>query len=177
MPFLSFRPLLLQVISEVGCRHEFSAICIVGGRDFAFEQSNIGEKNIIVATPGRLLQHIEQSPEFDLNNLQIFVLDEADRILDMGFQETVRAICDYLPTEGRQTLLFSATLATTVQQLAQLALKEPELASVSRFAQVLRITEITAFSFSIYVKVFFLIHFDYFSVLLKILVIIYGYKV
>jgi len=70
--------------------------------------------SIIIGTPGRLLQHLEQTPGFDVGGLLVLVLDEADRILDMGFREQMVRILDYLPPgkrDGgtRQTLLFSAT--------------------------------------------------------------------
>lgn len=61
---------------------------------------------------GRLLQHMDETPGFEPSNLQLLVLDEADRILDMGFAATLDAILDNLPTHGRQTLLFSATQVT-----------------------------------------------------------------
>lgn len=64
--------------------------------------------NILVCAPGRLLHHMDSTPGFDCNNLQVLVLDEADRCLDMGFAKTMDAIIANLPTE-RQTLLFSAT--------------------------------------------------------------------
>lgn len=58
---------------------------------------------------GRLLQHMDETPGFEPSNLQLLVLDEADRILDMGFAATLDAILDNLPHKDRQTLLFSAT--------------------------------------------------------------------
>ena len=64
--------------------------------------------NILVCTPGRLLHHMDTTPLFDASSLGMLVLDEADRLLDMGFQKTVDGILDNLPQE-RQTLLFSAT--------------------------------------------------------------------
>lgn len=81
--------------------------------------------NILVATPGRLLQHMDQTIGFDAENLQMLVLDEADRILDMGFQASVNAIVAHLP-ETRQTLLFSATQTKSVKDLARLSLQDPE---------------------------------------------------
>jgi len=62
-----------------------------------------------VLLPGRLLQHMDETPGFEPSSLQVLVLDEADRILDMGFAATLDAILQNLPHEGRQTLLFSAT--------------------------------------------------------------------
>lgn len=85
---------------------------------------------VLVATPGRLLQHLDEAVDFETGNLKVLVLDEADRILDMGFQEQVTALVQQLPSEGRQTLLFSATLRPSVKQLAGLALKQPQLVSV-----------------------------------------------
>jgi len=78
--------------------------------------------NILIATPGRLLQHMDQTHTFDWSNLQVLVLDEADRILDMGFSKTVDAIIQELPN-SRQTLLFSATQTNDIQTLARLSLK------------------------------------------------------
>jgi ATP-dependent RNA helicase DDX10/DBP4 len=98
--------------------------------------------NILVATPGRLLQHMDQTFGFDADNLQMLgmhfvvsetklvfdillaVLDEADRILDMGFQRTLSALLSHLP-KSRQTLLFSATQTQSVSDLARLSLKDP----------------------------------------------------
>eukprot|EP00983_Pelagomonas_calceolata_P086991 1156865-Pelagomonas_calceolata.AAC.4 len=64
---------------------------------------------------GRLLQHMDETAGFDATNVQILVLDEADRILDMGFSATVDAILENLPREGRQTMLFSATQTKSVK--------------------------------------------------------------
>ncbi|KAG6806633.1 ATP-dependent RNA helicase dbp4, partial [Arthromyces matolae] len=80
--------------------------------------------NILVATPGRLLQHMDQTVGFAADNLQMLVLDEADRILDMGFSKTLAALLSHLP-KSRQTLLFSATQTKSVGDLARLSLKEP----------------------------------------------------
>ena len=122
---------IFNVVKTVGRFHELSAGCVVGGRDFKQEQKVFGSMAIIVATPGRLLQHFEESPDCDASNLAILVLDEADRILDMGFADTVKSLLSYFPPK-RQTLLFSATLRTNVQNLAQLALNKPEIISMSR---------------------------------------------
>ena len=85
--------------------------------------------NILVATPGRLLQHMDQTIGFDAGNLQLLVLDEADRILDMGFKRTLAALLDHLP-KSRQTLLFSATQTQSVSDLARLSLQNPEYVGV-----------------------------------------------
>lgn len=92
--------------------------------------------NILIATPGRLLQHMDQTLSFDVSNLQILVLDEADRILDLGFSKSIDAIVSNLPPSGRglaggrQTLLFSATQTDSIQALARLSLSDPVYISV-----------------------------------------------
>ena len=78
--------------------------------------------NVLICTPGRLLQHMEESVGFNADNLQMLVLDEADMILEMGFANTVKAIMQNLPQE-KQTMLFSATLSKNIQELGRLSLK------------------------------------------------------
>lgn len=103
---------------------QISAGLVIGGKSFKDEGGRIGKMNMLVATPGRLLQHINETPDFRLDNLQILVLDEADRILDMGFSATINSIIEALPNDqSRQTLLFSATQTNSVQQLARLSLR------------------------------------------------------
>ena len=80
------RELALQIFEElrvVGSNHEFSAGLLIGGKNVEEEASRVGAMNILVATPGRLLQHMDESPDFNADNLKILILDEADRILDM----------------------------------------------------------------------------------------------
>ncbi|XP_064208497.1 probable ATP-dependent RNA helicase DDX10 isoform X2 [Anguilla rostrata] len=114
-----------EVLRKVGKNHEFSAGLIIGGKDLQHESERIHRTNIIICTPGRLLQHMDETSTFHASNLQILVLDEADRILDMGFADTMNAIVENLP-KTRQTLLFSATQTKSVKDLARLSLKDPE---------------------------------------------------
>ena len=86
--------------------------------------------DILVATPGRLLDHIRQGT-VDLSTVDMLVLDEADRMLDMGFIHDIRAIIDKLAAE-RQTLLFSATFSRQIKKLADDFLKSPEVINVAR---------------------------------------------
>jgi len=86
--------------------------------------------DILVATPGRLLDHIEQRTA-DLSNVEILVLDEADRMLDMGFIHDIRKILARIPAH-RQSLLFSATYSEEIKQLADGLLKSPVLIEVAR---------------------------------------------
>ncbi|MCK9510985.1 MAG: DEAD/DEAH box helicase [Pigmentiphaga sp.] len=85
--------------------------------------------DILVATPGRLLDHVGQKT-VDLSGVSILVLDEADRMLDMGFIRDIRKILALLP-KARQTLLFSATFSDEIRQLAQGVLRDPREVSVA----------------------------------------------
>jgi len=121
---------IFEVLRVVGQKHHFSAGMITGGRkDFDGEQERINNMNILVATPGRFLQHLEQTIGFDASQLLVLVLDEADRLLDMGFRKQLDAIVEYLPAH-RQTLLFSATQTKSVKDLARLSLKNPVYVAV-----------------------------------------------
>ena len=82
--------------------------------------------DILVSTPGRLRDHIGQN-SVDLSKIEIFVLDEADRMLDMGFIHDIRSILAVLPSKSsRQNLLFSATFSKEINQLAEGLLNLPE---------------------------------------------------
>ncbi len=90
--------------------------------------------DILIATPGRLLDHVAQGT-LDLSRVEILVLDEADRMLDMGFIRDIRKILALLPAggaNGRQNLLFSATFSDEIKALADGLLHEPELVEVAR---------------------------------------------
>ncbi|KAF8936850.1 DEAD-domain-containing protein [Dissophora ornata] len=125
---------IFEVLRKVGREHSFSAGLIIGGKDWKIERELISKMNILVCTPGRLLQHMDQSAGFDCDHLQLLVLDEADRILDMGFKKTVNAIVENLPRQ-RQTMLFSATQTKSVKDLARLSLKDPEYVAVHEKAE------------------------------------------
>lgn len=121
---------IFEVLRQVGKKHLFSAGLITGGKkEFAGEQERIVRMNILVATPGRLLQHFEQTSGFDASQLQLLILDEADRILDMGFKTQLDSILNYLPSD-RQTFLFSATQTKSIKDLARLSLNHPEYIAV-----------------------------------------------
>ena len=88
--------------------------------------------DILVATPGRLLDHVSQKT-VDLSQVEILVLDEADRMLDMGYFDNIRKVMALLPDKhNRQTLLFSATFSNEIKQLASRLLDSPELIEVAR---------------------------------------------
>ncbi|KAG1046075.1 hypothetical protein G6F43_011172 [Rhizopus delemar] len=125
---------IFEVLKKIGKYHTFSAGLIIGGKEFKVEQERISRMNILVSTPGRLLQHMDQSVGFVCDQLQCLVLDEADRIMDMGFQNTMNAIIENLPNH-RQTLMFSATQTRSVKDLARLSLKDPEYVAVHERAE------------------------------------------
>ncbi len=110
-----------------------SSIAVFGGGDgSAYEQQRRGIQNnvnIIIATPGRLIAHLT-SGVLKLNHLTHLVLDEADRMLDMGFQDDIMKIISYLPKE-RQTLLFSATMPGRIRSLAKSVLNNPQQINIA----------------------------------------------
>jgi ATP-dependent RNA helicase RhlE len=98
---------------------------IYGGVGYGQQLKDLKDgMDVLVATPGRLLDHIEQG-NVKLDTIQHLVLDEADRMLDMGFMPDVRRIIDLIPRE-RQTLLFSATMPPEIARLTEWALRNPE---------------------------------------------------
>jgi superfamily II DNA/RNA helicase len=122
------RELALQVTTATDKYGSFMrrvrAVSILGGMPYP-KQMQLLAKNpeILVATPGRLIDHME-SGKIDFSQLQILVLDEADRMLDMGFIEDIEKIVDATP-ESRQTMLFSATLDGVVGTMAKRITKDP----------------------------------------------------
>ncbi|KAK2594777.1 ATP-dependent RNA helicase dbp4 [Conoideocrella luteorostrata] len=124
---------IFEVLRKIGRYHTFSAGLVIGGKNLKEEAQRLARMNILVCTPGRMLQHLDQTVGFDANNLQILVLDEADRIMDMGFQSAVDALVEHLP-KSRQTLMFSATQSKRVSDLARLSLREPEYVAVHEAA-------------------------------------------
>ena len=104
-----------------------STVAVSGGGDgISWEQQKRGLKmgaDVIIATPGRLISHLKIS-NIDFSGVEYLILDEADRMLDMGFYDDIMDICSYMPKE-RQTLLFSATMPPKIRQLAKTILHNP----------------------------------------------------
>jgi superfamily II DNA/RNA helicase len=106
-------------------------VSIVGGMPYPLQNKLLSQPlDILVATPGRFIDHMERG-RIDLTRLQMLILDEADRMLDMGFMPDVERICQALPTE-RQTLLFSATLDGNIGRIARDILKNPKTIQVAQ---------------------------------------------
>ncbi len=104
-----------------------SSVAVYGGNDgIRFEQEKKGltlGADVVIATPGRLISHISLG-YVDLSKVSFFILDEADRMLDMGFADDIMQIVKFLPKE-RQTIMFSATMPAKIQQLAKTILNDP----------------------------------------------------
>lgn len=115
------------VLKELMNHHVHTYGLIMGGSNRSAEAQKLGNGiNIIVATPGRLLDHMQNTPGFMYKNLQCLVIDEADRILEVGFEEEMKQIIKLLP-KRRQTMLFSATQTRKVEDLAKISLKKEPL--------------------------------------------------
>jgi ATP-dependent RNA helicase RhlE len=157
------RELAVQVQAQFelfGSVMNFISVPVYGGTGFA-EQTRALRKgvDIIVATPGRLLDHIERG-NVDVSKIEILVLDEADRLLDMGFMPQVRRVISKLPKE-RQTLMFSATIDERVEYIASQYLIDPILIRVNTGTNI-EPTEIDQ-------KIFHVHEFDKDALLLRLL--------
>ncbi|MEP7360101.1 MAG: DEAD/DEAH box helicase [Chloroflexota bacterium] len=127
------RELALQVeesFRTYGAQRPIASAAIYGGVGFDQQVRRLRQgPSIVVATPGRLLDHVNQRT-IDLSRVEILVLDEADRMLDMGFIHDIRKIIALLP-EARQNLLFSATFSQEIRRLAADFLKDPAYVQVT----------------------------------------------
>ncbi|HYE51526.1 MAG TPA: DEAD/DEAH box helicase, partial [Azospirillaceae bacterium] len=122
------RELAVQVLDAVRKYSKYNRVwtgSILGGMPYRAQLDMLRRRvDLIVATPGRLIDHLERGT-LDLSSVEMLVLDEADRMLDMGFLEPVEQIAAACP-EARQTLLFTATVDRQMTKLAQRLLKDPE---------------------------------------------------
>jgi ATP-dependent RNA helicase RhlE len=130
------RELAIQVEESMRTYGKYTGLrstVVFGGVDIKQQLPIVrGGVEILVATPGRLLDHIEQKSLY-LGQVEIFVLDEADRMLDMGFIPDIKRIMALLPAAAkRQNLLFSATFSNEIKKLADALLNEPQLIEVAR---------------------------------------------
>lgn len=120
------RELALQIFGvarELMAHHSQTYGIVIGGANRRAEAEKLSKGvNLIIATPGRLLDHLQNTP-FVFKNLKSLVIDEADRILEIGFEDEMRQIIKILPKEDRQTMLFSATQTTKVEDLARISLR------------------------------------------------------
>jgi ATP-dependent RNA helicase RhlE len=141
------RELALQIqtnYTELNSVKSNRSVIVMGGTNI---RSQIAELRrgacVVIATPGRLLDLIERGA-VNLSTIETLVLDEADRMLDMGFLPAIRRILGVLPNK-RQTLLFSATMSTEIEQLARSTMQQPQLVEVSRRGRAAGTVEQTAY--------------------------------
>ncbi|XKL68989.1 hypothetical protein PGB90_006758 [Kerria lacca] len=112
------------VLKELMKYHNHTYGLLIGGANRQAEAQKLSKGiNFLVATPGRLLDHLQNTPDFLYKNLQCLIIDEADRILDIGFEEELKQIINLLP-KRRQTMMFSATTTEKTEALTKLALKK-----------------------------------------------------
>ncbi|CCE73080.1 Piso0_000094 [Millerozyma farinosa CBS 7064] len=121
------RELALQIFGvarELMAHHTQTFGIVIGGANRRQEAEKLMKGvNLLIATPGRLLDHLQNTKGFVFRNLKALVIDEADRILEIGFEEEMRQIIKILPNEDRQSMLFSATQTTKVEDLARMSLR------------------------------------------------------
>lgn len=121
------RELALQIFGvarELMAHHSQTYGIVIGGANRRAEADKLTKGvNLLIATPGRLLDHLQNTQGFVFKNVKSLVIDEADRILEVGFEDEMRQIVKVLPSEERQTMLFSATQTTKVEDLARISLR------------------------------------------------------
>jgi ATP-dependent RNA helicase DDX18/HAS1 len=120
------RELALQIFGvarELMKNHSQTYGIVIGGANRRAEAEKLSKGvNLLIATPGRLLDHLMNTP-FVFKNLKSLIIDEADRILEVGFEDEMRQIIKILKNDDRQTMLFSATQTTKVEDLARISLR------------------------------------------------------
>lgn len=127
------RELCIQIAKDVENmtrNRGLKVVPVYGGQFINIQLRKVGRADIIIATPGRLLDHIRRK-SIALDSIELLVLDEADRMLDMGFIDDIRTIITATP-KGRQTMLFSATIAKPILQLSKKYMKNPEYVEIPR---------------------------------------------
>lgn len=121
------RELALQIFGvarELMANHSQTLGIVIGGANRRQEAEKLTKGvNLLIATPGRLLDHLQNTTGFVYKNLKTLIMDEADRILEIGFEDEMKQIVKILPNEDRQSMLFSATQTTKVEDLARASLK------------------------------------------------------
>jgi superfamily II DNA/RNA helicase len=116
---------------KLGANHKLSVALLIGGVSFADQDAKITRGvDVLIATPGRLLDHFERG-KLLLTGIEVLVIDEADRMLDMGFIPDIERICKMVPFT-RQTLFFSATMPPEIQRLTEQFLSNPVKIEVAR---------------------------------------------
>ena len=128
-----------EAIEALGSQHKLTVALLIGGVSFDDQERKLERgADILIATPGRLLDHFGRG-KLLMNAVDYLVIDEADRMLDMGFIPDIERICKLLPP-SRQTLFFSATMPPEIQKLTEQFLRNPEQIRVSAPATTVKLT-------------------------------------
>ena len=131
--------------SELNSAKANRSVTVIGGAAVSGQVNSLRRgATVVIATPGRLLDLVERRA-VDLSRVEVLVLDEADRMLDMGFLPAIRRVLSLVP-ENRQTLLFSATLPPEIEKLARVHMKKPRVVEVNPRGRAARLIEQTAYS-------------------------------
>jgi ATP-dependent RNA helicase RhlE len=145
------RELALQIqknYSELNHLKGNKSVLVIGGANIRTQIAELRRRpTVLIATPGRLLD-LKERNAIDLSAVEVLVLDEADRMLDMGFLPAIRRVLAMLPAR-RQTLLFSATMSASIESLARSTMKQPRLVEVSPRGRTAAMVEQTAYSVSL----------------------------
>src|SRR5688500_187967 len=142
------RELALQIHKNYGELNHLKAnrsVLVIGGANMRTQIADLRSRaTVVIATPGRLLD-LRERGVIDLSTVEVLVLDEADRMLDMGFLPAIRQVLAMLPAQ-RQTLLFSATMSESIESLARSTMKQPKLVEVNPRGRAAQMVEQTAYS-------------------------------
>ena len=142
------RELALQIQKNYGELNPVKSnrsVVVMGGANMRTQINELRRSGtVVIATPGRLLDLMERGA-INLSTVEVLVLDEADRMLDMGFLPAIRRVLAKLPTK-RQTLLFSATMSSSIESLARTTMTQPKLVEVNRRGGAAQMVEQTAYS-------------------------------
>jgi ATP-dependent RNA helicase RhlE len=145
------RELALQIQKNYGELNHVKtnrSVLVMGGANMNMQIADLRRRpTIVIATPGRLLDLTERRA-IDLSTVEVLVLDEADRMLDMGFLPAIRRVLAVLPRK-KQTLLFSATMSPSIESLARSTMTQPKLVEVNPRGRAAQMVEQTAYSVSL----------------------------
>ena len=144
------RELALQIqknYTELNPVKANESVLVIGGANIRTQIADLRRRaTIVIATPGRLLDLTERGA-INLSTVEVLVLDEADRMLDMGFLPAIKRVLAMLPTK-RQTLLFSATMSSSIESLARSTMRQPKLIEVNQRGRAAQMVEQAAYSVS-----------------------------
>ena len=144
-------------LRTIDAKKKARSITIVGGANIAKQRMELRRgAPVIIATPGRLIDHMEHNA-IDLSLVEFLVLDEADRMLDMGFLPAIKRIISQVPTK-RQTLLFSATMLPSIEEIARSNMRQPTIIEVNKRGKAAITVKQTAYPVALESKTNLLLH-------------------